>query len=178
MSRVVDYSTFARSINKSKRSKLVGFVHEWKAYKRIPERMIQVMVISGWIEYEKPEKERRRDSGEIRAFIKIQDDIVYFVFDKLGDDGKEEFSRTLIDEEAMMFLGATFDCDQAPQHAPITKKDGTPFAGFNGGRKRKTLTDEEKAQILAMREEGKNVNIIARELHISNRIISEFVKNN
>ena len=40
------------------------------------------------------------------------------------------------------------------------------------------LTDEEKAQILAMREEGKNVNIIARELHISNRIISEFVKNN
>ena len=137
MSRVVDYNTFARSINKSKRSKLVGFVHEWKAYKRIPERMIQVMVISGWIEYEKPEKERRRDSGEIRAFIKIQDDIVYFVFDKLGDDGKEEFSRTLIE-----------------------------------------LTDEEKAQILAMREEGKNVNIIARELHISNRIISEFVKNN
>ena len=177
MSRVVDYSTFARSINKSKRSKLVGLVHEWKTYRRIPDYMIQVMVISGWREYEKPEKERRRDSGEIRAFIKIQDDIVYFVFDKLGDDGKEEFSCTLIDEEAMMFLGATFDCDQ-PQHAQITKKDGTPFAGFNGGRKRKTLTDEEKAQILALRKAGKNVNVIARELHISNRIVSEFVKNN
>lgn len=102
---------------------------------------------------------------------------MYFVFDKLGDDGKEEFSCTIIDEEAMMFLGATFDCDQ-PQHAQITKKDGTPFAGFNGGRKRKTLTDEEKAQILALRKAGKNVNVIARELHISNRIVSEFVKNN
>ena len=103
---------------------------------------------------------------------------MYFVFDKLGDDGKEEFSRTLIDEEAMMFLGATFDCDQAPQHAQITKKDGTPFAGFNGGRKKKELTDEEKARILALRKAGNNVNVIARELHISNRIISEFVKNN
>ena len=38
------------------------------------------------------------------------------------------------------------------------------------------MTDEEKAQILALREEGKNVNAIARELHISNRIISTFVK--
>ena len=133
----------------------------------------------GWIEYEKAGKgaeTRQRGNQSI-----YQDSRRYcvFRFDKLGDDGKEEFSRTLIDEEAMMFLGATFDCDQAPQHAQITKKDGTPFAGFNGGRKRKTLTDEEKAQILAMREEGKkNVNIIARELHISNRIISEFVKNN
>ena len=77
-----------------------------------------------------------------------------------------------------MFLGATFDCDQAPQHAQITKKDGTPFAGFNGGRKKKELTDEEKARILALRKAGNNVNVIARELHISNRIISEFVKNN
>lgn len=177
MSRVVDYRTFASSINKSKRRKLVGFVHEWKTYKRIPDNMIQVMVLSGWSEYEAPEKERRRDSGEIRAFIKIQDDIVYFVFDKLGNDGKEDFSRILIDEEAMMFLGATFDCD-LPQHTPITKKDGTPFAGFNGGRRKKELTAEEKTQIRTLRKQGKNVNVIARELHISNRIVSEFVKKN
>ena len=95
----------------------------------------------------------------------------------LRDDGKEEFSRTLIDEEAMMFLGATSERRSAPIQT-IKKKDGTPFAGFNGGRKKKELTSEEKARILAMRKEGKNVNIIARELHISNRIISEFVKNN
>ena len=80
----------------------------------------------------KPAKEKRRDSGEIRALVKFRDGVVFFVIDNLG----------------------------------------------NGGRKKKELTDEEKAQILAMREEGKNVNIIARELHISNRIISEFVKNN
>ena len=110
--------------------------------------------------------------------VKIQDGVVFFVIDKLEDDGKEEFSRILIDEAVKRFLGAASDRDRILPPAPITKKDGTPFAGFNGGRKKKALTDEEKARILTLREEGKNVNIIARELHISNRIVSGFVKNN
>ena len=173
MSRVVDYSTFARSINKSKRSKLVGLVHEWKTHRRIPDHMIQVMPLYGWGEGNNP----RRDDGEIRAIIKIQD-VVFIVFDNLID-GAEDFCHTLIDEDMLRFLGAgaTSERRSAPIQT-IKKKDGTPFAGFNGGRKRKTLTDKEKAQILAMREEGKNVNVIARELHISNRIVSGFVKKN
>ena len=86
--RIVDYSTFAASINKSKRSRLVGLVHEMKLHERVADHMIQVMPLSGWCEYENPAKDRRRDSGEIRALIKIQDVVVYVV-DKIAD-GKEE----------------------------------------------------------------------------------------
>ena len=50
--------------------------------------------------------------------------------------------------------------------------------GFCGGRKKRGLTDEETARIREMRDAGRNINDIAKELHISNRVISEFVKNN
>ena len=169
--RVINYTEFVESLNKSRRKKLVDFVTQSRRRECVPERAIEVMPLSGWREFENPAKERRRDNGEIRAFVKIKDGVVFLIFDNLTD-GNEEFHRTQIDAEIIGFIAA----DQAPQHAQITKKDGTPFAGFNGGRKKKELTDEEKAQILAMREEGKNVNAIARELHISNRIISAFVK--
>ena len=152
--RIVDYSTFAASINKSKRSRLVGLVHEMKLHERVADHMIQVMPLSGWCEYENPAKDRRRDSGEIRALIKIQDVVVYVV-------------------AMIAFVGVD---RKQPTPSTITKKDGTPFLGFRGGRKKKELTADEKTQILAMRKQGKNVNIIARELHISNRIISDFVK--
>lgn len=164
--RVVDYPVFSASINKSKRRKLVEYIRKERTYKRVPERDIQVMPLYGWFEDNNP----RRDEGEIRAFVRIQD-IVFMIIDNL-EDGKEEFHRTLIDEEIIRFIGAA-----AEQPAPtIKKKDGTPFAGFNGGRRKKELTAEEKARILALRKEGNNVNVIARELHISNRIVSEFVK--
>lgn len=172
--RVVDYATFAGSINKTKRHKFVEFVREEKRRKHVSDHMIQVMPMFGWNEYEKPTKEKRRDSGEIRALVKIQDGVVFFVLDNL-EDGKEAFQYTLFDEAIVKFIGAESERQSAPA-STITKKDGTPFAGFRGGRKKKELTAEEKAQILALREEGMNVNAIARELHISNRIISVFVK--
>ncbi len=173
--RVVDYPTFADSINKSKRKKLVSFVRETAKYQAdIPVRTVQIMTLSGWSEYEKPAKEKRRDSGEIRALVKFLDGVVFFIIDNLGDDGREELRHVCFDEETVRFIGAAERQAPAPT---IKKKDGTPFAGFNGGRKRKTLTDEEKAQILALRKAGNNVNVISRELHISNRIVSEFVKN-
>ena len=169
--RIVDYSTFAASINKSKRSRLVGLVHEMKLHERVAAHMIQVMPLSGWGEYENPAKDRRRDSGEIRALIKIQDVVVYVV-DKIAD-GKEELRHDYFDDAMIAFVGVD---RKQPTPSTITKKDGTPFLGFRGGRKKKELTADEKTQILAMRKQGKNVNIIARELHISNRIISDFVK--
>lgn len=172
---VVDYPTFSESINKSKRKKLVSFVRETAKYQAdIPVRTVQIMTLSGWSEYEKSAKEKRRDSGEIRALVKFRDGVVFFVIDNLGDGG-EEFRHVCFDEEAVRFIGAAERKAPAPT---IKKKDGTPFAGFNGGRKKKELTAEEKARILALRKAGNNVNVIARELHISNRIVSEFVKNN
>ena len=170
---VINYTEFVESLNKSRRKKLVDFVTQSRRRECVPERAIEVMPLSGWREFENPAKERRRDNGEIRAFVKIKDGVVFLIFDNLTD-GNEDFHRTQIDAEIIGFIAA-----ERPARAPsITKKDGTPFAGFNGGRRKKELTAEEKAQILAMREEGKNVNVIAKELHISNRIVSEFVKKN
>lgn len=164
--RIVDYATFASAINKSKRKKLVEHIRRERIDKRLPERDVQVMLLCGWYADTNP----RRDEGEIRAIVKIQD-VVYIIYDNLSD-GKEDYNYIPIDDDIMGFIGAA----QPAQPSQIVKKDGTPFAGFNGGRRKKSLTDEEKARIIAMRDEGKNVNVIARELHISNRVISEFVK--
>ena len=168
--RIVDYTTFKASINKSKRSKLVAHIHRERIDKRLPERDVQVMLLCGWYADTNP----RRDEGEIRAIVKIQD-VVFIVYDKL-EDGKEDYNYIPVDEDIMGFIGA--DADAQPAAPQIVKKDGTPFAGFNGGRRKKELTADEKAQIREMRKAGHNVNAIARELHISNRVISEFVKNN
>jgi hypothetical protein len=170
--RIVDYATFASAINKSKRKKLVEHIRRERIDKRLPERDVQVMLLCGWYADTNP----RRDEGEIRAIVKIQD-VVFIVYDKL-EDGKEDYNYIPVDEDIMGFIGADADAQPAAAVPQIVKKDGTPFAGFNGGRRKKSLTDEEKARIIAMRKDGKNVNVIARELHISNRVISEFVKNN
>ena len=166
--RIVDYPTFAGSINKSKRSKLVAHIHRERTGtdKRLPERDIQVMPLCGWEE----DTPKKRDEGTIRAIVKIQN-VVLIISDNLTD-GAEDYYYTFVDEDIVDFIGA------AQQPAAPMKKDGTPFAGFNGGRKRKVLTDEEKARIREMREEGRNINAIAKAMHISNRVISEFVKNN
>lgn len=168
--RIVDYQTFAGSINKSKRSKLVAHIRRERIDKRLPERDVQVMLLCGWYADTNP----RRDEGEIRAIVKIQD-VVYIIYDKL-EDGKEDYNYIPIDDDIMGFIGAA----QPPQPQPsqILKKDGTPFAGFHGGRKKRGLTDEEKARIREMRDAGSNINAIAKALHISNRVIAEFVKNN
>lgn len=171
--RVINYTEFVESINKSRRKKLVDFVTQSRRRECVPERAIQVMPLCVWVKSDNPAKDRRRDSGEIRAFIKIKDGVVFLIFDNLTD-GNEDFHKTQIDEEIIGFIAAERPAAVTPQ---IVKKDGTPFAGFRGGRKKKELTADEQTQILTMRKAGKNVNIIARELHISNRIISDFVKN-
>lgn len=175
--RIVDYPTFAGSINKSRRKKLVDFVKRERLNLRMPEREVEVMPLCGWYAYADPVKERRKDSGEIKAFVRMKD-VVFMVFDKL-EDGAEDFSCLVFDKMLFDFLGesiAAAAVTSQPQQSQIVKKDGTPFAGFNGGRKKRGLTAEEKARIREMRKAGKNVNAIARELHISNRVISEFVK--
>ena len=166
--RIIDYATFAAAINKSRRKKLVEHIRRERIDKRLPERDVQVMLLCGWYADTNP----RRDEGEIRAIVKIQD-VVYIIYDNLND-GKEDYNYIPVDDDIMGFIGA--DAQPAAAVPQIVKKDGTPFAGFHGGRKKRGLTDEEKAKILELRKAGKNVNAIARELHISNRVISEFVK--
>lgn len=171
--RIVDYPTFAAAINKSKRKRLVEHIHRERTQKRLPERDIQVMPLYGWEQDTKP----RRDDGVIRVIVKIQD-VVLIISDNITG-GAEDYYYANVDEDIVDFIGAaqTQTAPIAPI-APIAKKDGTPFKGWNGGRKRKELTDEEQAQIHEMRKAGRNVNAIARELHISNRVIATFVKNN
>ena len=123
------------------------------------------MPLHGWY----ADTPKKRDDGVIRAIVKIQD-VVLIIYDNIAD-GAEDYYYTLVDDDIMGFIGTA-----QPSAAPIVKKDGTPFAGFHGGRKRKVLTDEEKARIREMRDAGCNINEIARELHISNRVISRVVE--
>ena len=51
-----------------------------------------------------------------------------------------------------------------------------PFKGWRGGRPRRVLTSAEKAQIDAARADGKTIDAISRELHISNRVVSAYLK--
>lgn len=164
--RIVDYPTFTAAINKRKRKKLVDHIRKERTGK-LQEHEIEVMPLYGWDD----ETAKKRDDGLIRAIVKIQD-VVLIIYDNLKD-GVEDFHFTIVDDAIMRFCGATQQQPAAPM-----KKDGTPFAGFNGGRKRKVLTDEEQVRIREMRKEGRNINEIAKELHISNRVISEFVKTN
>lgn len=165
--RIVDYPTFAAAINKTKRHKLVKHIQQERTEKRLPERDIQVMPLHGWY----ADTPKKRDDGTIRAIVKIQD-VVLIISDNL-QGGVEDYYYTFVDEDIVDFIGAAAERQTS---APIVKKDGTPFKGWNGGRKRKELTDEEKARIREMRDAGRNINEIARELHISNRVISDFVK--
>lgn len=164
--RIVDYPTFTAAINKRKRKKLVDHIRKERTDK-LPEHKIEVMPLYGWYE----DTTKKRDDGLIRAIVKIKD-VVHIIYDNLTN-GVEDFHYTIIDEDIMRFCGAA----QQPTAAP-TKKDGTPFAGWNGGRRKRELTDEEKARISEMRDAGRSINTIAKAMHISNRVISEFVKNN
>lgn len=51
-----------------------------------------------------------------------------------------------------------------------------PFAGWKGGRPRRVLSADEKAQIAAARADGKTIDAIAAEMHISNRVVSAYCK--
>ena len=51
-----------------------------------------------------------------------------------------------------------------------------PFKGWRGGRPRRVLTSAEKAQIDAARADGKTIDAIAKAMHISNRVVSAYLK--
>lgn len=51
-----------------------------------------------------------------------------------------------------------------------------PFKGWRGGRPRRVLTSAEKAQIDAARADGKTIDAIAKDMHISNRVVSAYLK--
>lgn len=64
--------------------------------------------------------------------------------------------------------------DESAQDA--TGAPSKPFTGWRGGRPRRVLTSDEKAQIDAARAAGKTIDAIAKAMHISNRVISAYVK--
>ena len=50
------------------------------------------------------------------------------------------------------------------------------WPGWKGGRPKKQLSDEEKSSIDEMRPAGASINKISKALHISNRVVSEYLK--
>lgn len=50
------------------------------------------------------------------------------------------------------------------------------WKGWKGGRPKKRLTDKERSSIDEMRQAGASINKIATAMHISNRIISDYIR--
>ena len=66
------------------------------------------------------------------------------------------------------------DEQKAPEKAESAPEKA--FAGWKGGRPRRTLSDDERAAIIEKRAAGASINKIAAEMHISNRLIASVVK--
>lgn len=189
------YGEFVKHINQSKRDRLIRLLKEPYMWSRrdMDAVEIRVMPCAGWSTSQTP----RRDKGkQIIGYVKYDDGKVFFFADELKFTiypGKKKYGVEEIREECYfrempdttrLFLSPDKEekeeerGEEVQTESPYKTKTGKPFKGFNGGRKKRVLSDDEKAQIIDLRQKGLNVNQIAKEVKISNRVISEFVKMN
>lgn len=104
---------------------------------------------------------RKDDTGTINLLLMSQnynhEMTVYALSDTIDSKGKENFQHGIVSREKLIQFVAP-----EPQN--------------RGGRPKRTLTDQEKKRIDILREQGKGINVIAKELGISNRVIMEYCK--
>ena len=169
---MMDVKTCLAHINKTKRQKLARHLSHLSD-------QAQIVALQGITAATKP----RNDGGGMLILL-VRDEQkkrsaypVEIVFDDrvnwenfrafpLRDPLPAQIAEMLADYAPSLFAPSA----TAPQ--PPEK----PFAGWRGGRPRRVLSDEEKAQIAAARADGKTIDAIAAEMHISNRVVSAHLK--
>lgn len=169
---MMDVKTCLAHINKTKRQKLARHLSHLSD-------QAQIVALQGITAATKP----RNDGGGMLILL-VRDEQkkrsaypVEIVFDDrvnwenfrafpLRDPLPAQIAEMLADYAPSLFAPSA----TAPQ--PPEK----PFAGWRGGRPRRVLSDEEKAQIAAARADGKTIDAIAAEMHISNRVVSAYCK--
>ena len=169
---MMDVKTCLAHINKTKRQKLARHLSHLSD-------QAQIVALQGITAATKP----RNDGGGMLILL-VRDEQkkrsaypVEIVFDDrvnwenfrafpLRDPLPAQIAEMLADYAPSLFAPSA----TAPQ--PPEK----PFAGWKGGRPRRVLTAEEKTQIDAARADGKTIDAIAAEMHISNRVVSAYCK--
>ena len=170
---MMDVKTCLKCINKTKRAKLARHLSNLSD-------QAQIVALQGITAATKP----RNDGGGMLILL-VRDEQkkryksvypVEIIFDErttwencrsfpVRDPLPAQIAEMLAD-----FAPSLFASPQSPQQPE------KPFAGWKGGRPHRVLTAEEKTQIDAAREAGKTIDAIARDMHISNRVISAYIK--
>lgn len=132
-----------------------------------------IVAIQGWSARTKP----RSDGGGLIVLLVRDCDENYplrLVIDECHARGGEEIRTFPLTPERAEELADML----APWAPPVLfpNEPEKPFSGWRGGRPRRVLSDAEKTQIDAARSDGKTIDMIARELHISNRVVAAYLK--
>ena len=172
----MDAKTCLAHINKTKRQKLARHLSHLSD-------QAQIVALQGITAATKP----RNDGGGMLILL-LRDEnrsrSAYPVEIILDERTGQEYCRAFpvrdplpaqIAEMLADFAPSLFTADdESAQDA--TGAPSKPFTGWRGGRPRRVLTSDEKAQIDAARAAEKTIDAIAKAMHISNRVISAYVK--
>ena len=172
----MDAKTCLRHINKTKRQKLARHLANLS-------EQAQIVALQGITAATKP----RTDGGGMLILLvrdprKKRYQSVYPVEIVIDERTTWENCRSFPVRDPLPAQIAEMLADFAPslfasesaQDAP--EEPDKPFKGWRGGRPRRVLTSDEKAQIDAARADGKTIDAIAKDMHISNRVVSAYLK--
>lgn len=167
-----DWKFFMQHINKSRRKKLARWIED-----NTIEGGTRYLHLYGW----SAKTKKAEDGGMIvlivanskyKTFAIVIDNYTSYEEFRVIDPKPWELSD--IAELLERYVAPSLFAKKNTQDA-AGASDKT-FKGWKGGRPRRVLSAEEKAAIDAARADGKTIDAIARELHISNRVISAYCK--
>ena len=167
-----DWKFFMQHINKSRRKKLARWIED-----NTIEGGTRYLHLYGW----SAKTKKAEDGGMI---VLIVANSKYKSFDLLIDNytSYEEFRVIspklweLSDIAELLERYVAPSLFTAKNAKNAAGASGKPFKGWKGGRPRRVLSADEKAQIAAARADGKTIDAIAAEMHISNRVVSAYCK--
>jgi hypothetical protein len=171
----MDAKTCLAHINKTKRHKLA---HRLAG---LPESA-KIIALQGWSAKMKP----RSDGGGMIVLLLVNArDTAYplrLAMDERTMSGEichvypltPEKVAEVADMLAPWASPVLFAPEESAQDA--AGAEGKPFVGWRGGRPRRVLTEAEKAEVDKARADGKTIDAIAKNMHISNRVISTYLK--
>lgn len=167
-----DWKFFMQHINKSRRKKLARWIED-----NTIEGGTRYLHLYGW----SAKTKKAEDGGMI---VLIVANTKYKSFDLIIDNytSYEEFRVISPKPWELSDIAELLERYVAPSLFAKKNTQGSagapekPFMGWKGGRPRRVLSDEEKAAIDAARADGKTIDEISKTMHISNRVVSSYLK--
>ena len=170
----MDAKTCLRHINKTKRQKLARHLANLS-------EQAQIVALRGITATTKPrndgggmlilllrDENRSRNAYPVEIVMDERTNWENFRAFPLRDPLPAQIAEMLAD-----FAPSLFASESAQDTAGAS---GKPFAGWKGGRPRRVLTSAEKPQIDAARADGKTIDAFAHDMHISNCVVSAYIR--